>query len=326
MIPCQKDISEDYNCWCGLNSVWGRNLKKKKRCLGAQNSSGSSVPKKLPKIVNYATIRKQMKLSGGSRMNRRMATNIHLDQRPNNSTTNSYCPYLILKFVLWISSSLILAWWYPYLKWIFDKTATLVTNQRDHQSLVMGSYSLWSHCLVVYNQCKILGLHLSSLQKIYVLDSCIPSGSLREPVGVLASALLVHFTQVSTCWCRSHAWHHVMVMLKVFASCSFVMFVMKAYIASHMESHSLSHKHCDSRSMINHECRTCRLHHQSVMLNMCLDFLSRFVVNSCQCVLYDHICTLWSFTHLVIFVDVMMTKIHSNTQTITLVWTRSNIN
>ena len=63
------------------------------------------------------------------------------------------------------------------------------------------------------------------------LNDCTPSGSLREPLGVFASAFLVHFTQVSACWCLSHACDHVLVMLKVFASCVLLVFTMKASVA-----------------------------------------------------------------------------------------------
>lgn len=50
--------------------------------------------------------------------------------------------------------------------------------------------------------------------------------------------------------------------------CSCYDFLWKYLSHSHMESHSLLHKHFHGRSTINYECRTCRLHRRSVMLNM----------------------------------------------------------
>jgi hypothetical protein len=65
----------------GLISI--RGLMPKKCCLGPQNGFGSSGLEKLPKIVNFATIKATKKLKKqwwGSKCNRRVATNIHLDQ------------------------------------------------------------------------------------------------------------------------------------------------------------------------------------------------------------------------------------------------------
>jgi len=47
-------------------------------------------------------------------------------------------------------------------------------------------------------------------------------------------------------------------------------FPWKHLLHSHTESHSLPLKRCLSQWTINHECRVCRLHHRSVMLNMCV--------------------------------------------------------
>ena len=52
----------------------------KKRRLGPQNGSGSSGPKKLLKIVNYAETEKLKEAMVGSKWNRWVDTNIHLDQ------------------------------------------------------------------------------------------------------------------------------------------------------------------------------------------------------------------------------------------------------
>jgi hypothetical protein len=55
-----------------------------KKCrLRPQNGYGSLGPQKTTKIVNYATIKETEKLKEtmlGSKWNRRVATNIHLDQ------------------------------------------------------------------------------------------------------------------------------------------------------------------------------------------------------------------------------------------------------
>ena len=68
-----------------------------KKCrLGPQNSSGSLGPEKLSKIVNCATIKETEKLKEtmvGSKGNKRVATNIHLDQG-------------VLQVVLWITTIL----------------------------------------------------------------------------------------------------------------------------------------------------------------------------------------------------------------------------
>jgi hypothetical protein len=61
----------------------------KKHRLGPQNGFGNSGPEKLSKIVNCATIKETEKLKEtmvGSKWNRRVATNIHLD---HTSTTHN---------------------------------------------------------------------------------------------------------------------------------------------------------------------------------------------------------------------------------------------
>jgi hypothetical protein len=66
MIHRKKDISKDYTAnseyqvWIGI--IFFECLIPKKCRLGPQNSSESSGPEKLPKIVNCATIKETEKL------------------------------------------------------------------------------------------------------------------------------------------------------------------------------------------------------------------------------------------------------------------------
>ena len=63
-IPHQKDLSKDYNFGIKNIKPWTHvaPMFPKKRRLGPQNSSESSGPEKLLKIVNCATIKKTQKL------------------------------------------------------------------------------------------------------------------------------------------------------------------------------------------------------------------------------------------------------------------------
>ena len=59
----------------------GPTANPKKRHLGGQNYSGSSGTKKLLKIVNAEMNKEIDETDWGSRWNRRVATNIHLDKK-----------------------------------------------------------------------------------------------------------------------------------------------------------------------------------------------------------------------------------------------------
>lgn len=61
--------------------------------------------------------------------------------RPNDMTINSWCPYLEQKAVFEISLSLILNWWYPEQRSIFEKTVALYNWL--NKSSILGKGSLF---------------------------------------------------------------------------------------------------------------------------------------------------------------------------------------
>lgn len=129
-------------------------------------------------------------------------------------------------------------------------------------------------------------LHLISEPPLGVsIDDCKPLGSLHEPVGVFSSTFLVHFTQFFACWYLSHAYDHVLVMLKVFASCVLGVFAMKASVAlTHRVTFIVTQVSLQS---INDQSRLSDLSlapSVSHVEHVCLDVLSRFVIESCECV------------------------------------------
>jgi len=70
--------------WGQLGAKWPFYFPQKCR-LGPQNGSKSLGPKKLPKIINCATIKETKKLKEivlASKWNRKVATNFHLCHQP----------------------------------------------------------------------------------------------------------------------------------------------------------------------------------------------------------------------------------------------------
>ena len=87
---------------------------------------------------------------------------------------------------------------------------------------------------------------------------------------------------------------------------------------SHTKSHSLLWKRHLYQWMVNRDCCTCYLHCQSIMLNMCVWMIWVVSLSSHVRVwFHDHLCIFWSFTHLVIFVEVLTTRLPSDSRTIT---------
>lgn len=113
------------------------------------------------------------------------------------------------------------------------------------------------------------------------------------------------------CWCLSHGCGHVMVMLKVFASCVPVVFTMKESIAlTHRFIFTIAQA-SSRQSKINHKCRSCHLHCRLFMLNMCISMF--WVISSSSHVsvcLHDHLCIFRSFTHLVILLKLWRPNYH----------------
>jgi len=83
--------------------------------------------------------------------------------RSNGTTVNSQWPYWVMKSILWMSSSLILTWWYPHLNSIFENTlAPFIWSNR---SSILGMeiyYWLWPYWAAC-SQYTVSRFHLFSL-------------------------------------------------------------------------------------------------------------------------------------------------------------------
>lgn len=110
--------------------------------------------------------------------------------------------------------------------------------------------------------------------------------------------------------------------LHVYLLCS----LWKHLLHSHTKSHSLSHKRRHVQPMINHKCRACCLHHRLVMFYMCVYMVWVISSSSHRSVsLQDYICIFQSSTHLVIFYEVLTTRLPFDSQAITSPLTWSNV-
>jgi len=158
------------------------------------------------------------------------------------------------------------------------------------------------------------------------LDDYTHLGSLRELMWAFTFTSLVYCTQVFPCWCLSHACDRVLVMLKAFASYVFVVFAMKESVElTHRVTFIVAQASYQSCT-INHECHGHRLHCRSVMLNMCVWWLVGSSSSHASVCSYDHLCIFRLFTQLVIFVEVLMTRLLINSQTVILLLTWSTVN